>query len=253
MAAEEEEEEAEAAVTAEEAAAVAATVTENLSIKMTRHSRGKIMLKNAKRIVSTIKTIPRELSSDIMARVAANSLTDITNVKLSCKILNEIAEDSYVYQNVSLKKFRVVQWKSLSKEETAFLNKCSEFGNPEFLYRKGVVDYFSRNELDSAYECLRKAASQGHVGALYVICIIFLFSNDQFKQRGITILSEMKKSRAFRRKSKHCRRNLIEILREIWENGEVQNMISLLSMRKKDQLAAAQSHRLQALQQKISS
>ncbi|KAL2529584.1 putative F-box protein [Forsythia ovata] len=136
---------------------------------MTRHSRGKIMRKNAKRIVSTIRTIPIELSSDIMARVAANSLTDITNVKLSCKVLNEIAEDPYVYQNVSLKKFRVVQWKSLSKEETAFLNKCSEFGNPEFLYRKGVVDYFSRNELDSAYECLRNAASRGHIGALYRI------------------------------------------------------------------------------------
>ncbi|KAL2529583.1 putative F-box protein [Forsythia ovata] len=152
---------------------------------MTRHSRGKIMRKNAKRIVSTIRTIPIELSSDIMARVAANSLTDITNVKLSCKVLNEIAEDPYVYQNVSLKKFRVVQWKSLSKEETAFLNKCSEFGNPEFLYRKGVVDYFSRNELDSAYECLRNAASRGHIGALYK-------NNCGTRNQFVTIPKDMK-------------------------------------------------------------
>ncbi|KAL2463128.1 hypothetical protein Fot_04794 [Forsythia ovata] len=50
---------------------------------MTRRNTSKTMCKNAKRIVSTIRTIPRELASDIMARVAANSFTDIANVKLS--------------------------------------------------------------------------------------------------------------------------------------------------------------------------
>ncbi|KAL2462701.1 F-box family protein [Forsythia ovata] len=174
------------------------------------------MHKNAKRVVSTIRTIPIELASDIMARVASNSLTDIANVKLSNKVLNEIAEDPYVYQNVSLQKFPVVPWNPLSEEENAFLNKCSEFRNPELLYRRGVVDYFSRNQLDSAFKWLKNAASLGHIGALYVICIILLFSDDQFKQRGINILSAMKKSREFRRKLKYCRRNLIKILRMIW-------------------------------------
>lgn len=42
------------------------------------------MRKNAKCIVSTIGTIPTDLASDIMARVAANSLTDIANIKLRC-------------------------------------------------------------------------------------------------------------------------------------------------------------------------
>ncbi|CAI9773620.1 unnamed protein product [Fraxinus pennsylvanica] len=52
------------------------------SRRMTRRCTRKNMHKNTKGIVSTIGTIPIELASDIMARVAANSLTDIANVKL---------------------------------------------------------------------------------------------------------------------------------------------------------------------------
>ncbi|XP_022891615.1 uncharacterized protein LOC111406415 [Olea europaea var. sylvestris] len=106
---------------------------------MTRCCTRKNMRKNAKCIVSTIGTIPTDLASDIMARVAANSLTDIANIKLSCKVLKEIAEDPHVYQNASLKKFPVGHWWPPSKEEKTFLNKCWEYGNPELLYRRGVT------------------------------------------------------------------------------------------------------------------
>lgn len=59
----------------------------------------------------------------------------------SCKVLREIAEDSYVYRHVSLAKFPVVQWKSQTEEEKSFLDKCWECGNPEYLYRRGVVRF----------------------------------------------------------------------------------------------------------------
>ncbi|CAI9767202.1 unnamed protein product [Fraxinus pennsylvanica] len=183
---------------------------------MRRRSTRKTMCKNTNRVVTTIETIPREIASEILALVATDSLTDITNVKLSCKVLKEIAEDSYVYRHASLAKFPVVQWKSQTEEEKTFLNKCWECRNPEFLYRKGVVDYFSRNRTESASEYLTTAARLGHVGAVYVISIIFLFGDDEQKQKGITVLSDMKKSRVFRKKVKHCRRFLIEILRMIW-------------------------------------
>lgn len=186
---------------------------------MTRRCTRKNMRENAQQSVSTIETIPIELVGDIMARVAANSLTDIANVKLSCKVLNEIAEDPYVYQNASLKKFPVGHWWPPSKEEISFLNKCWEYGNPELLYRRGVFGYFSRNQLDSAPEYLKKAAKLGHIGAIYVIGIILLFSDGECKQRGIAILSKMKKSRVLRRKLKDYRKNLNHMLcTMIWAN-----------------------------------
>lgn len=70
--------------------------------------------------------------------------------------------------------------------------------------------------MESASEYLTTAARLGHVGALYVISIIFLFGEDEKKQKGISVLSGMKKSRIFRKRVKRCRRFLIEILRMIW-------------------------------------
>ncbi|CAA2995297.1 F-box At1g67623 [Olea europaea subsp. europaea] len=186
---------------------------------MTRRCTHKNMRKNAKRIVSTIGTIPTDLASDIMARVAANSLTDIANIKLSCKVLKEIAEDPYVYQNASLKKFPIGHWWLPSKEEKTFLNKCWEYGNPELLYRRGVLGYFGRNQLVSALKYLKKAVKLGHIGALHVICIILLLSDGECKRSGIAILSKMKKSRELRRKLKDYRNNLTHMLcTTIWVN-----------------------------------
>ncbi|CAA2965665.1 G-type lectin S-receptor-like serine threonine-kinase CES101 [Olea europaea subsp. europaea] len=75
----------------------------------------------------------------------------------SCKVLNEIAEDPYVYQNASLKKFPVGHLWPPSKEEKTFLNKYWEYGNPELPYRREVLGYFGRNQLYLASEYLKKA------------------------------------------------------------------------------------------------
>ncbi|KAI3458301.1 hypothetical protein Pfo_014964 [Paulownia fortunei] len=183
---------------------------------MTRHPKKNIKASNS------IETIPHELVAEVLGRVAASSLTDMFNAKLSCKRLNEIAEDTYVYQCVSLDKFPIIPWNPLNEKQEIFLNRCRQYGNPELMYRQAVLDYFNRTNIESTCKNLQKALKLGHMGALYVTCIILLFSgDDELKKKGIKMIGNMKKSKYLKKKLKLCRSKLINTLRQIWVNNPI--------------------------------
>ncbi|CAH9130142.1 unnamed protein product [Cuscuta epithymum] len=169
-----------------------------------------------------INLIPRDIIVGILARVAAHSLPDLLHAKLSCHEWNELGDDVDVYKQASLADFPVILgWKPESAEKkrkvASFLNKCMDAQNLEVLFRTGVVGYFSGREQEYALKCLRKAGNAGHVGAVYAISIIsMLFMGGEHKEKGMEVLSAMKKSDELRVKVGEARRELISILKEIW-------------------------------------
>lgn len=79
------------------------------------------------------------------------------------------------------------------------------------------LDYFNKTNLRSACQNLDKALKSGHIGALYVTCIVLLFSgDDELKQKGIKLIGDLKKSRSLKRKLRLCRNKLINNLEEMW-------------------------------------
>ncbi|KAL7140783.1 hypothetical protein ABFS83_08G010000 [Erythranthe nasuta] len=153
---------------------------------MTRNPKNK--KRNTKAVSSMFDSIPHELVSEVLSRVASSSIKDIFNAKLSCKMLNEIAEDMYVYQHVSLDE----------------------------------LDYFNKTNLESTCMHLLKAVKNGHTDALYVTCIVLLFSGDEeLKQQGIKLLGNMKKTNGLKRRLRICRNNLNSILKIIWVKNPV--------------------------------
>ncbi|KAL9163678.1 hypothetical protein ABFS82_06G056700 [Erythranthe guttata] len=187
---------------------------------MTRNPKNK--KRNTKAVSSMFDSIPHELVSEVLSRVASSSIKDIFNAKLSCKMLNEIAEDMYVYQHVSLDEVPIIPWKPISQEQVTFLNTCLQSENPESLYRQAVLDYFNKTNLESTCMHLQKAVKNGHTGALYVTCIVLLFSGDEeLKQQGIKLLGNMKKTNGLRRRLRICRNNLNSILKMIWVKNPV--------------------------------
>ena len=101
------------------------------------------------------------------------------------------------------------------------------------------VDYFSLMRIESGLESLKRAASSGHRGALYVLSIIFLFSeDDEYKNQGSRILSSIHKSKPTsgkRRLIRECRDKLREIVRMIWVvNPLVQKQRPSTSCAKRD-------------------
>ncbi|KAG6408762.1 hypothetical protein SASPL_131783 [Salvia splendens] len=161
--------------------------------------------------VSYLQTIPRELTTHILSRVAASSAADLSSIKQSCQELREIAEDSYVYQHASLDKFPIVEWSPICEKKQKFLNKCKESSNPEIWYREALLDFFNKKDYALALRKFSKAAEAGHVQALYLCCIMMLLSGNQ--RRGVGMIAKIKKDGI---RVGLCCRKLIEELRQIW-------------------------------------
>ncbi|XP_027171588.1 putative F-box protein At1g67623 [Coffea eugenioides] len=139
----------------------------------------------------------------------------------SCKLFYEVSDADNIYHRVSLDKFEIVPWQKNDKV-SRFLKKCRKSKNPEALYRKGVVDYFTDKHEDSALECLEEAANSGHADAAYALGIIYIFiGGDELKRKGMRLLSRMKKSRILKGKVKLCCDNLRVLLRMIWVKNPV--------------------------------
>nr|XP_027060848.1 putative F-box protein At1g67623 [Coffea arabica] len=123
---------------------------------------------------TSILSLPTEVLSEVLARVASSSSADLFRAKLCCKLFNEVSEAKNIYQRVSLDRFEIVPWPKNHKV-SRFLKKCRQSKNPEALYRKGVVDFFSDKHEDSALENLEEAANSGHADAAYALGIIYIF------------------------------------------------------------------------------
>ncbi|XP_049369352.1 putative F-box protein At1g67623 [Solanum verrucosum] len=172
---------------------------------------------------SSIKSLPNELLSEIVARVASSSFLDYINVKFSCKIFNGVSNDPYVYRHISLEEFPIggCSWKSENEENenklSLFMRTCMESGNPEALYRKGVVDFFRKERPEYAMKYLVKAAEAGHIGAEYVVSLIqVLMGEEVLKNNGIVAIGRMKATKPNRRALAEFRKNLVDILSNIW-------------------------------------
>ncbi|KAL0456849.1 UNVERIFIED_CONTAM: hypothetical protein Slati_1024100 [Sesamum latifolium] len=180
-----------------------------------RSQSSKIMKRAAP--ASNIENIPRELLIEILSRIAKSSFTDIHNAKLSCKDFHEATEDTHVYRHMSLDDFPLVPWNPLSEKQQSFLTKCKECQNPEIMYRQGVLDYFTGKRPESALGHLQRASNANHIGALYVTCIILLFSgDDELKAAGVRSMAFLKKSNNVRRKLKEHRDKLKNMLMRMW-------------------------------------
>uniref|UniRef100_M1BNA6 OJ1485_B09.11 protein n=1 Tax=Solanum tuberosum TaxID=4113 RepID=M1BNA6_SOLTU len=127
-----------------------------------------------------IESLPRELLIDIVERIASYSLKDLMRVKL--RVLNQVANEPSVYQKVTLVNFPYRRW-SIVQEDISFLEMCRASGNLEALYRKGVFDFFNRND-PTALGMINQAADGGHIGASYVLTIISIFNGGESMREG---------------------------------------------------------------------
>ncbi|XP_071713549.1 putative F-box protein At1g67623 [Rutidosis leptorrhynchoides] len=146
------------------------------------------------KIVHQPDNLPREMLVEILARVASSSFTTLFNAKLSSKDLMEAAQDDYIYQRISINKFPVIHWFPPKEDVVSFLTRCFEKGNPEALFRRGMINYFRRANVESGLELLKSAVAKGHFEATYVYGMILLARGNQSNQQGLNLLNSMKSS-----------------------------------------------------------
>ncbi|KAK9276742.1 hypothetical protein L1049_006278 [Liquidambar formosana] len=170
----------------------------NFHFKGTKKQRITSMLR-----VPPIFLLNNELIVDILAHVGASSFMDLFNAKLCCKVFNEAAKHDLVYMHVCLKKIPTNPW-CPSEQLSSFLMRCRECGNPEALFRQGLLEYFNREERELGLNYFQRATISGHIEASYILGIINLCSGEL--GIGIQLLDSIRRSRVTR--VGECRRKL---------------------------------------------
>lgn len=185
--------------------------------KKSSSSSSKMLKPTAKRGKTdgmSIESLPKELITMILALIASESLTDLFNVKLSCKYLLQLSEDDSVFEKASVDKFDGWNMNKVS----GFLKRCEESGNPEWLFRLGVYEYFSKSNIDYGLNCLKRASDKGHIEASYVYSIILICSGDKSKEYGLKLLASLKRFR-----TQEFREKIRKKFRWMW----IRNMITV--------------------------
>ncbi|KAK3416016.1 hypothetical protein EUGRSUZ_H01273 [Eucalyptus grandis] len=107
--------------------------------------------------IKCFDVLPRDMALEVLALVAANSMDDFFNAKISCKIFNELAEADYVYRQISLDKIlRILWWHP--EEGKAFIERCIKCNNLEALYTQGLYEYMNFMKVELGMELLKRAA-----------------------------------------------------------------------------------------------
>ncbi|XP_047331130.1 putative F-box protein At1g67623 [Impatiens glandulifera] len=162
--------------------------------------------------MTNMLSLPNDLVIDILASLSASSHSDFLRAKTVCKTLNELGDNDFIYQIMSLKGIELVPWNK--DKQQILLERCIQCHNSEAFYRQGMVDYFSDKGTKYGLDYLQKAANYGHAGALYVIGIISLFGDTESNKKGIEILNQnILKGILWK-----CRKEMVLFIYMLWTN-----------------------------------
>ncbi|MFS7934190.1 putative F-box protein [Helianthus anomalus] len=205
-------------------------INDDTSLSVRRHEEKRVR-KLVHPSTTSVGSLPRDLLVDVLGRVASSSFTDLFNAKLSlsmltnlflllhsCKDFLESTTNDYISQRISIEKFSITNWFTRNKRVIAFLSQCFNKGNPESLFRKGMIDYFTSVNVESGLLYLKRAVEKGHLEATYVYGMILFSSGDQ---QGLKLLNSMNCSRSRRWNARGCRDKIDSIFKQIWINNPV--------------------------------
>ncbi|KAG7587071.1 F-box-like domain superfamily [Arabidopsis thaliana x Arabidopsis arenosa] len=172
----------------------------------------------------SLDSLPEDLLVEISSCVAASSLSEISNLRLVSKSFKRINNDGYILRRLSLNEIPLFPWFHNRVKFHNFFKSCRKNGNPEAIYRKGLVDYFHRNsserQRDKGLNHIAKVANKGNQEeAQYVYGLILICLGGETKQKGFKILSSLRKplmSSTLEEMEKHRKK----IRDEMWWCGE---------------------------------
>ncbi|KAF8096735.1 hypothetical protein N665_0302s0009 [Sinapis alba] len=116
------------------------------------------------RRLSRLETLPDEILTDIISRVAKISRTDVRNIMAASPELARAAAHPRVYKNLNLH--------SLTIHPLA--TRCLGNGNSEAHYIRGIVEYLHRSHIAVGLLHLRTAAEGFYDNAIYLYGVIML-------------------------------------------------------------------------------
>ncbi|CAI0460765.1 unnamed protein product [Linum tenue] len=160
-----------------------------------------------------VAALPKDILVDVLARVASQSPADLVSAKLTCKALLEASGKNYIYRHVNIAEFPVISWKS-DLSRVLFIDRCITSGNPEALFRRGLIEYLSTLEIDSGLRHLGSAARSGHPESVYIYGLLMLCQGQQ--EEGMALLRSLKGGSRWLEMVRYCRERVSSVVRYRW-------------------------------------
>ncbi|KAL0801181.1 hypothetical protein Bca101_056357 [Brassica carinata] len=186
------------------------------------------IFKNSNKRRVSLDSLPDDLLVEISSRTAASSLSAVRNLRLVSKTFKRTCDEKYVISRLSLHELDLLTWyhyqdpeldyqgselerkvrielerKVRTKRLSNFYRRCRRNGNPEALYRQGIINYFRRNQKRRGLKLLSQAAKKGNKEAIYIYGLILIcgggrgipegpvLHGGETKQEGFKILSSL--------------------------------------------------------------
>lgn len=126
--------------------------------------------------IISLDSLPEDLLVEISSCIAASSLSAVHNLRVVSKPFRYICDDRYVISRLSLNENEIplFPWFHDPERFSNFIERCRRNGNPQALYRKGLINYFFEDQKDKGLKLLSIAAEKGSHEAKYVYGMILI-------------------------------------------------------------------------------
>ncbi|KAK2636792.1 hypothetical protein Ddye_031584 [Dipteronia dyeriana] len=118
-------------------------------------------------------SLPDDLVISILCKLSSTARcpSDFTNVLITCKRLNGLAQNSLVLSKACQKTF-AIKANNWSDSAHRFLKLCADAGNVEACYTLGMIRFYCLQNRGSGASLMAKAAISSHAQALYSLAVI---------------------------------------------------------------------------------
>ncbi|KAJ3701701.1 hypothetical protein LUZ61_005406 [Rhynchospora tenuis] len=135
----------------------------------------KRMKKKAKR-PTLLNMLPEDAVVEIVSQLVSSSLqpfADLYNLKSSCKAFFEASKDKMVKQRIALERDILgLTWMATEDKCMTVLKSCGNAGNAEANFMLALINIFKKDDINKGVEFLKKASSNDHKAALYMMKIL---------------------------------------------------------------------------------
>ncbi|XP_071736320.1 F-box protein At2g35280-like [Rutidosis leptorrhynchoides] len=134
-----------------------------------------------------MEALPTDMLAEILSRVGRHSCQQLFLAKTVCKEFLKVSFDPLIYKRLCLDIFPIVHFGN--PKLIALLNRCFFYGNPNMIYRKGLICYFNSDYNELGLRLLKQASDMKVLEAVYVYGLIMFAKHQiQFRDVGLEII-----------------------------------------------------------------
>ncbi|XP_071719036.1 putative F-box protein At1g67623 [Rutidosis leptorrhynchoides] len=131
-----------------------------------------------------LETLPQDMFVGIFSRVGQDSSEQLFILKFVCKRFLMLSDDPLVCKRMSFDRCDLVPWRNPKMDH--IIGRCYFFGNPNAIFRRGLINYFDKSYTELGLRLLEEAARSQIIEAVCVYRLI-MFGSHQIEAKHVRL------------------------------------------------------------------